>query len=89
MLVNLNGRLVNVEGGQGNNRSGENGMWDQAVSPATKETSSDRDPNRKSSDKFGFEQQTHDFQLLVLEDEHTDSVGLDSPTAYYFWAEIE
>ena len=35
---------------------------------------------------LGFDQRSHDFEMLVLEDGHLTNVA---PTTYYFWVELE
>ncbi|MFH0869569.1 MAG: hypothetical protein V1866_00750 [archaeon] len=40
-----------------------------------------------NTDMFGFDNREHDFQMLVAENGHNGYE--DTPTTYYFWAEIE
>jgi hypothetical protein len=46
----------------------------------------DEEGNR--SDVLGFDNETHDFQMLVGDDGHAGS-GQDSTTPYYFYVELE
>lgn len=41
-----------------------------------------------TTDPFGYNNATHDFQLLVLEDGH-DGAAADATTTYYFYVELD
>jgi hypothetical protein len=47
----------------------------------------ENDQANNLTDKIGFNNNTHDFQLLVAEDGHDGQE--DTTTTYYFWAEID